>query len=338
MQGGGMAIPSDAVNSVNQGIEPSYSVREILAWFGNTRRGVKVLANIHGALAESHLETEPSFETTYLDEHVKIKRAGGPTDDDIVRGGTVDDPVIRVTSVAAAHRSLISVSRTESIERAVTLMLEHNYSQLPVMGNPEAREVDGIFSWRSLCVQRASGRNPSRVQDAMESAEVVNHDDDLAHVVQRILLHDVVLVRAKDRKFQGILTILDIAAQFQALAEPFLLVGEIEKHVRRLIDGRFTHQQLKSIRQVDDGSTIATVADLTFGEYVRLVQSEENWLKLGLAIDRAEFVRVLDRVREIRNDVMHFDPDGLDDRVRVELQDAKRLLTGISPEPAPRPQ
>jgi hypothetical protein len=72
--------------------------------------------------------------------------------------------------------------------------------------------------------------------------------------------------------------------------------------------------------------------------YVRLVQNEENWSKLGLAIDRVEFARVLDRVREIRNDVMHFDPDGLDDTVRNELQNAKRLLTGISPEPAPRPQ
>jgi predicted transcriptional regulator len=333
-----MAVPADAVDSINKGIEPSFSVREILAWFGKTRRGVKVVADIHGALSEAHLETDPSFETAYLDEQVKLKRTGGPIGGDIVRGGTVDDPVIRVTSVSAAHRGLVSISKNESIERAVTLMLEHNYSQLPVMVNPEAREVDGMFSWRSLGVERASGRNPSRVQDAIESAEVVNHDDDLIQVVERILLHDVVLVRARDRKFQGILTIHDIAAQFQGLAEPFLLVGEIEKHVRRLIDGRFTHQQLKSIRQADDDSTITTVADLTFGEYVRLVQNEENWSKLGLAIDRVEFARVLDRVREIRNDVMHFDPDGLDDTVRNELQNAKRLLTGISPEPAPRPQ
>ena len=62
-----------------------------------------------------------------------------------------------------------------------------------------------------------------------------------------------------------------------------------------------------------------------------------NTYLLGLAIDRAEFVRILDRVREIRNDVMHFDTDGLDTEYRKELQSAKRLLTCISPEPAPRP-
>jgi predicted transcriptional regulator len=332
-----MAIPQSAINSIQQGVEPQYLVRDVLAWFGKTRRGVNVVAAIHGALSAANLETDPSFETAYLDEPVKIKRTGGPIEDDIVRGGTVDDPVIRVTSVAAAHRKIIAVSKSETVERAITLMLENNFSQLPVMSHVEARTIDGMFSWRSLGVERAGGRQPNRVQDAMEHAEIVNHADDLVQVVQRILLHDVVVVQAPDRTFQGILTIHDIAEQFQALAEPFLLVGEIEKHVRRLIDGRFTHQQLMSVRAGDDGRTITTVADLTFGEYVRLVQSEENWLRLGLAIDRTEFVRILDRVREIRNDVMHFDPDGLDNEVRKELQSAKRLLTCISPEPAPRP-
>jgi predicted transcriptional regulator len=333
-----MAIPQDAINSVQQGVEPQYSVRDILGWFDKTRRGVNVVAEIHGALSAANLETEPSFETAYLDEHVKIKRTGGPIQDDIVRGGTVDDPVIRVTSVAAAHRTIISVTKSETVERAITLMLENNYSQLPIMGHSDARAIDGMFSWRSLGVERASGRQPVRVQDAMEHAEIVNHDDDLVQVVQRILLHDVVVVQAQDRTFQGILTIHDIAEQFQALAEPFLLVGEIEKQVRRLIDGRFTHQELMSVRDGDDTRTITTVADLTFGEYLRLIQTPDNWSRLGLAIDRAEFVRILDRVREIRNDVMHFDPDGLDNEVRKELQSAKRLLTCINPEPAPRPE
>jgi CBS domain-containing protein len=332
-----MAIPDDAINSVQQGGEPQYSVRDILGWFDKTRRGVNVVAEIHGALSAGNLETEPSFETAYLDEHVKIKRTGGPIQDDIDRGGTVDDPVIRDTAVAAAHRRVISVTRSDTVARAITLMLENNYSQLPIMGRSDARAIDGMFSWRSLGVQRASGRQPVRVQDAIEHAEIVNYDDDLVQVVQRILLHDVVIVQAQDRTFQGILPIHAIAEQFQALAEPFLLVGEIEKQVRRLIDGRFTHQEFMSVRDGDDARTITTVADLAFGEYLRLIESPDSRSKLGLAIDRAEFVRILGRVREIRNDVMHFDPDGLDSEAREDLQSAKWLLTCINPEPAPRP-
>lgn len=36
-------------------------------------------------------------------------------------------------------------------------------------------------------------------------------------------------------------------------------------------------------------------------------------------MDRATFVRELDEVRKLRNDVMHFDPDGL------EPEDLRRL-------------
>ena len=78
--------------------------------------------------------------------------------------------------------------------------------------------------------------------------------------------------------------------------------------------GKFTLQELWAAKAPgDDGRQIETPADLTFGEYVRLVEQEDYWKKLKLEIDRAAFVSQLNRVRDIRNDVMHFDPDGLED-------------------------
>jgi hypothetical protein len=50
---------------------------------------------------------------------------------------------------------------------------------------------------------------------------------------------------------------------------------------------------------------------LTFGEYIRLLENPERWERLQLTIDRALFCKNLDRVRAIRNDVTHFDPDGI---------------------------
>jgi hypothetical protein len=52
---------------------------------------------------------------------------------------------------------------------------------------------------------------------------------------------------------------------------------------------------------------------LSFGEYIRLLEKPESWVKLGLSIDRKLFVDMLERSRQIRNDVMHFDPDGASD-------------------------
>jgi|HubBroStandDraft_2_1064218.scaffolds.fasta_scaffold1231008_1 hypothetical protein len=51
------------------------------------------------------------------------------------------------------------------------------------------------------------------------------------------------------------------------------------------------------------------VSDLTIGEYIRLLEKAESWSQLKLAIDRVVFVKLLDEVRQIRNDVMHFNPD-----------------------------
>ena len=45
---------------------------------------------------------------------------------------------------------------------------------------------------------------------------------------------------------------------------------------------------------------------------MRLLEEESRWKRLGLEVDRAEFCKGLERVRDLRNDVMHFDPGGLE--------------------------
>src|SRR3990167_4795086 len=72
-------------------------------------------------------------------------------------------------------------------------------------------------------------------------------------------------------------------------------------------------RDLEGAKVPGDDRKIETPADLTFGEYIRLMQPEGNWKKLNVAIDKAIFISNLTKVKDIRNDVMHFDPDGLDE-------------------------
>ncbi len=328
-----MTIPAEITTEVTNGNVPERTVRDILGWFGKSRRGVNVVRRVHAALAAANLRTSPSFETAYLDETVRILREDQLDDDDLVQGGSVEDPIIRVSAIAAAHRELVTITRDEPIARAVTLMMRHDYSQLPV--TQDRRRVDGLVSWRSLGHATASGQPPTVVREAMEPVEIVAHDAPLSEVVRLVLDREVVLVLGQDQTIRGMLTAYDVAAQFQSLAEPFLAVGEIENQVRRLIDGRFTLAQLNAAKHDnDDGRVIAAVADLTFGEYIRLLQNDTNWQALGLQLDRATFIEMLDSVREIRNDVMHFDPDGIDDETRAELRRARLLLQRLRPTPA----
>jgi hypothetical protein len=124
-----------------------------------------------------------------------------------------------------------------------------------------------------------------------------------------------------------VVTSSDLSLQFQQLTEPFLLLGEIENHIRKTIGNRFS---LEELRQAGDPSDterlINEVVDLTFGEYIRLLENPENWSKLQSQVDRTTFVDLLDKVRMIRNDVMHFDPDGIPPEDLESLRNFARFL------------
>ncbi len=68
---------------------------------------------------------------------------------------------------------------------------------------------------------------------------------------------------------------------------------------------------------------------MTLGEYIRLLENPARWDKLGVPIDRKTFVAELERVREIRNDVMHFDPDPVAPEDLAVLQKFARFLGGL---------
>jgi len=188
-------------------------------------------------------------------------------------------------------------------------MMFHDFSQLPVMQGE--REVKGVISWESIGRRKALNLSCNKVRDCMDTmVPEVPSEYSLFSAIDLIIKHGYVLVRQRDRKISGIVTTTDLSLQFRQLAEPFLLVGEIENYIRRLIDGKFTIEQLSAVRNpTDDARIITNVADLTFGEYLRLLENPEYWEILQIPVDRTIFVKKLDRVRELRNDVMHFDPD-----------------------------
>ena len=118
--------------------------------------------------------------------------------------------------------------------------------------------------------------------------------------------------------------------QFGALSEPFLLLSEIENHLRRLIDGKFSLDELKASRDPNDANrTIENVANLTFGEYIRLLDKPDNWAKLGYDLSRVECTKRLREIGRIRNDVMHFHPDGISPEDLELLREMRKFLQGL---------
>jgi hypothetical protein len=166
--------------------------------------------------------------------------------------------------------------------------------------------------WDSIGARLAVGKEGKEAREFMTSAQVINSEKSLFAAIESIALHQYVLVQAPDGKISGIVTSADLSRQFQQLTEPFLLLSEIEQHIRRMIVDRFTPDELKLACDPSDSERkIESVADLSMGEYIRLLEKPQYWDRLALKIDRAIFIEQLQTVRRIRNDIMHFDPDPL---------------------------
>jgi CBS domain-containing protein len=308
---------------LKKGVAPSKeTVRTLLSWYGASRRGFRVSRRIQSRLAVYGIRTEPDFVYTYIDGYISFQKLAvkeAPAED------TATDPIHRIARLASANRTPVSVKPDSTLQQTITLMLTNDFSQLPVMTS--TRELKGVVSWKTIGSRLALKRSCGNAQDCMESAHEVGIGDSLFSAIHTVVDHDYVLVRAEDKQICGIITASDLAEQFQRLAEPFLLVGEIENGVRCMLHGRFTKEELETAKLAEDKARkVEAVSDLTFGEYIKLLEPEKNWAKVKLEIDRVEFVKRLHEVREIRNDVMHFDPDGLDEGDLKNLREFAQFL------------
>lgn len=152
----------EIANAVEKGENPSgHTTRDLLAWFGSQRRGRLVNGMIRKGLRRAKLRTEPRFDHAYIDEPLAFlplrpekeeQTATGvdlPTDEPTsVSASVVDDPTYRIGKLDSANRPPISINPNDSISEAVTTMVYHDYSQLPVMQG--VRDLKGAISWQSI--------------------------------------------------------------------------------------------------------------------------------------------------------------------------------------------
>ena len=232
----------------------------------------------------------------------------------------------RISALKSANIEPTSVRPDNAISRATTIMTAQNYSQLPVVtGN---RTVKGVVTWKSIAQKISNGYTYGTVKDYMVSEVVLNDNSSMFDAIDKIKDHDYVLVRdSNNKKIKGIVTASDLSEQFGVLAEPFLLIGKCEIYIRRLIYGKYSIEELQTAKNpADEVREIHSVHDLTFGEYARLLEVEDNWAKLFIEVDQKYFIEKLMQIMEIRNDIMHFDPSALNFDQIEEIRSFNRLV------------
>lgn len=236
------------------------------------------------------------------------------------------DPIVRVASLAAANRGVVSVSINDKLDKATTLMLFENYSQLAVMQG--ARDVKGMISWESIARQSMQSPPPSTVQDCIIEARTVNATAALFDTLREVEQYGYVLVRDKG-KITGIVTATDFAAELASMSQAFISVGTIERLIRNRLHPCLSEPDLSHLESHSRALAEKDFSRLTFGENVRLMERPEIWNRLKVPVDKTEFTSRLSAITEIRNDVMHFGPDPLSAIQKRRLEQMELFLRHV---------
>ncbi|NUK32314.1 CBS domain-containing protein [Streptomyces lunaelactis] len=320
-----------------EGNPRTLSVRELLGWWGARRRGYLITRQVGADLANHSLVTSPGFDKVYLDatvqligvaQDIEIQDGSQQTVSPVSEapgGGDDDAPEVGLTvgNLPSALGGISSVSPSATFEEAITLMAINDFSQLPVLAGP--RSLRGVVTWKSIARARHANSDAAFAQ-AIVPAQEVSFDHDLIDILPVLADCDFVLVRDQTNCVAGIVTASDVAGAYGSLATPFFLVGEFDQRLRGIIANRFALAETTDLCDPEGSRGITSFDDMSIGDYLQVLRNKAAWQKLGWPLDRKIFTGRLDEIREIRNDLMHFNPDPLPEDAVQNIRHMINLL------------
>lgn len=208
-------------------------------------------------------------------------------------------------------------------------MKAKRYSQIPIMGK-DHRQLYGTVTWTSIgAAYIQTGKMPERVGECLNEVQsIVDHTTSVFELFKLVSEHEFALVRDAKKQMVTIFTATDLSRLYGDISRQFIYLGEIEAYLRDIVRRLdFAPKQFQDY--LPEGAKEAKrVEDLTFGAYQRMLERAENYEVLGLGYDHKYFCQSLREVGEIRNAVMHFDPDGLTAQQDRALKDFWGVVEG----------
>ena len=298
------------------------TVRDLFEGLHCYRRTYGNCATVNRFLNANKIEVIPDY-NGWIDKEITLQHKA------IASSKTEPDPIRRVQVLESANTPPTYVCNSDSIKKAISLMRLHNYSQLPVSNNGN-RNLIGFISWETIGCAKERGITSDIVKDYIsKDVKQLSPETPLIEAIKVVKDHDFAVVVAKDNSLQGIITTADITAQFISNTEPFVILEEIELQIRNILKDVFLVEELKNL-STESGKEAHSIDDLTFAQYLELIGYKAYWDRLKLNVSREVLLDDLNKVRIIRNDVMHFSPDGISEEQRHTLKQTALFLNDIS--------
>jgi len=320
----------DAKERTRGGTSLSLSVRDLLARWGASSRTQAASEQIAADLENHGLSTEPPFLKTGLDSLVtlverrlEIRDAEREDDGFLHPPGSDREVGLTMGNIPSANLRVESVTPQATYEEAITLMLLNDFSQLAVMTGP--RSTPQAITWQSIARERHA--NPAgSLAGAIVDATTVRFDTELIDVLPMLESEEFVFVKDGTNVVTGIVTTTDVVRSYGQLATPFFLIGELDQLLRRTITDRFTMAEVRVVCDKDGERDLQSYDELTMGDYQRVLESANLWAALGWPLDRSIFTERLSVLREVRNDLVHFNPDPIPENTVRQIRHMIQLL------------
>ena len=309
-------LPS-SLSDLVEAVPRTMTIRELLNYWGFRRRTARIVEEVTDDLAELGLLAVPSIAEGWIDGQVEIVPTPGQSDEasessaaqsaavdaaeasaEAVMGGSIS---YSVSTMDTARCEVMKVGLEDPLTVTATKMALRDFSQVAVVDS-HGRLI-GAATWESIALALMSGQ-PTAVRDVMRSAPSASPEDELLRQAEVIFQQGFVFVRDAGGVVQGIITSSDLSRRFGDDHRPIVLLDEIERRLSNRILNRCSVEEMKAA-----GVAIRNQG-ATFGNYVTALDKKPLWDKLEWrGLGQTEFHAQMDRVRQIRNQLMHFSPD-----------------------------
>ena len=241
----------------------------------------------------------------------------------------------------------ICVEREDMVSMALAIMIQYDYSQLPVIKKEDKFDIpEGMITYEGILrgIRNFKARiEDLRVRDVMVPVPTYNVEDDLFDILDRLKDTNAVLISGVyGPDLVGIVTSYDTTEYFRDRTEDLMRVEDIELMIKEFIKTAYLEENgevvLSKLNDAANNISHAawnnenqkekTFEDLSLSEYIALLLCKENWEHFAsiFRVQRNFITELLNSVREIRNSLAHFRGD-LSAEQRDKLKFANEWLT-----------
>lgn len=234
----------------------------------------------------------------------------------------------QVNNVLPENQKLACLDFSTPVSEAFEIMKRRKFSQIPILAG---NQTMGLFSYRSFAqkIDEYNGEcidlEKLRVGDFIEETHFLDVLDDWTKFLDELEEKDVFLVGNRSN-IDGLISSIDVIMYLYQITSPFILIGEIERAVRRIIDVCISKEKIpelakRTLNQLHKPDEIPlSLKEMTFNDYIQIIGYGESWhfFESTFGSNRLHRNRTrtkLEEVRELRNDVFHFrrelDPDDI---------------------------